>query len=1261
MIIAQEWVTFTKSTPEAPVINLIGSGNQQVVLTVEVCGMFKQVLTEQGETFQRIEIPGAGKSMEPGKPELPYIRQLIAIPECNDVILTVNITGQTSFSNYNVYPSPNYEEVLHPDGSVFMQEIFTKDETAYGQNIFLPGINTEIISTGYLRDQKYAEVYIYPIQFNPVSKQLVVYTNFQIILSFTNPASAVNVNTGIFNNVATHTLLNYVSSGITASINDKVQGNGNIQWINLTDTAQACTIVADYLIICAEPFFEPNNPDSEVLRIAKHRATYNGFDVAIINANTIISDGLGFYYEGLEPPQTQQYKKEQRIRTCIRRIYEGTNAQHTYDGKLGYMLLIGDSEYGSNLGMPASFDHSFGVEFPSDYYYSCLTKEDVVYDPIGDLFIGRFCVDNNDQNGMFELHNFVEKTIYFETEYTFNDWRDNVINIYGYNPDNPTSSEIYFDLYEDFMNTLFMNNNTFTVIDATTGNNITQNIIDSFNEGCNYGLYCGHGVWNMWTNNTGEEGTTTITELQEGLTNNLKTPIILSLACQTGWFDGNFDCFGEALTTYSPDKGFVGFLGSSRNVYLAMQWPINEPIEFQEWLPYSIYHNLSFVAGEFILEAKINALVDESIYHVFNYFGDPALNIMAHGFQVTHDVELPETTIISTPIVVKDGAQLKIPSYGNLFFESNGILTIEEGATLCLMPHSTITGNSPHQKISVEGNITVYSNSIFNSMEGTEWEGIVLNNLSKNYYFSTIHFENCHLSGESKKLTVNSCSFYNSGIKYTKGDLIVQNSNFNNSRIEATYGNSKSSFVEIQSGCTIQNCESEPAIYIDSYYKYTIDDCTISGNNGDAIGIYNSGSFVGVNDIKNNTITNNGWVTTGSGIELYRSFAKIFGNQLIEGNIYGITSFDRSNVSVSGNELANYVYETQIIRDNNKHQVLATQNSFPFYFNWNAIYDEDNTYPLVYYSSPVSLPLNVTNNYWGNNFTPQTDLYPYQDYSYFPIWQLNSGGSGTDDELLYKDAHNEIEQGNFSLAKSYYKELTSNFPNSIYAQAAMRELFSIEEEVTNDYSDLKYYYLSDTSVAGNSKLAKLAGFLANFCEIKLENYPTAITWFEDVIQNPESFEDSIFAIIDLGYTYWLMENGGLKSNYVGNMPQYKFPNQKEYEDNRDYLLSLVPGDNLSETMKENINALKTGELLQNVPNPFNNTTQIWYKLNEDAVVTVSVFDYTGKRLRTLEAGRVDKGSHFIEFSSVGLPAGIYFYCLEVNGRLSDSKKMTVMR
>jgi len=166
--ISQNWVSFTKTTPEAPIVNLSTSNNQAVSFTVEFCGMYKQDITEGNETFQRVSVPSSGTLTVTGEPELPVFRQLIAIPECTVVTLSVNITGQTTFSNYNIYPVPALQEVQNTNGTVYLEEVFTKDATPYAQNQYLPGMNAEIVSTGYLRDQKYAEVFIYPVQFNPV-------------------------------------------------------------------------------------------------------------------------------------------------------------------------------------------------------------------------------------------------------------------------------------------------------------------------------------------------------------------------------------------------------------------------------------------------------------------------------------------------------------------------------------------------------------------------------------------------------------------------------------------------------------------------------------------------------------------------------------------------------------------------------------------------------------------------------------------------------------------------------------------------------------------------------------------------------------------------------------------------------------------------------------------------------------------------------------------------------------------------------------
>ena len=214
---------------------------------------------------------------------------------------------------------------------------------------------------------------------------------------------------------------------------------------------------------------------------------------------------------------------------------------------------------------------------------------------------------------------------------------------------------------------------------------------------------------------------------------------------------------------------------------------------------------------------------------------------------------------------------------------------------------------------------------------------------------------------------------------------------------------------------------------------------------------------------------------------------------------------------------------------------------------------------------------------------------------------------------LYASALEKIDLEDYSGAQTDLKEIVSENQTSVYAQAALKKLFAIEKFDQNDYATLKTYLENEPAIQQEDGLKRLSEFLINFCEIKLENWQTAISWFENVIQEPEQTEDSIFAIIDLGYTYLWMQNGGFKSSCSGMMTEHIPGSKAQFEEKRDYLLSLLPGEQLSEQMQNDINRLKTGELLQNVPNPFNGSTQIWYKLEDEATVTVDIFDYSGKR------------------------------------------------
>jgi len=84
------------------------------------------------------------------------------------------------------------------------------------------------------------------------------------------------------------------------------------------------------------------------------------------------------------------------------------------------------------------------------------------------------------------------------------------------------------------------------------------------------------------------------------------------------------------------------------------------------------------------------------------------------------------------------------------------------------------------------------------------------------------------------------------------------------------------------------------------------------------------------------------------------------------------------------------------------------------------------------------------------------------------------------------------------------------------------------------------------------------------------------------------------------------------------------------------------------------------KLNQNIPNPFNNTTDITYQLAKRAGnVTLEVTDLTGRVVNTINEGAKDSGKYTITLDSKNLSQGAYFYTLTVDGyRLTNKMIVT---
>ncbi len=117
-------------------------------------------------------------------------------------------------------------------------------------------------------------------------------------------------------------------------------------------------------------------------------------------------------------------------------------------------------------------------------------------------------------------------------------------------------------------------------------------------------------------------------------------------------------------------------------------------------------------------------------------------------------------------------------------------------------------------------------------------------------------------------------------------------------------------------------------------------------------------------------------------------------------------------------------------------------------------------------------------------------------------------------------------------------------------------------------------------------------------------------------------------------------------------PSYAYTQGFAYEHHWfDYLVTADP--NGIET--NNTNELNVG---QNQPNPFSGSTNIFFTLEENSEVSLSVFNVAGAKVSEVNYGKMNSGVHNIKFDGSSLQAGVYFYTITA-GNKSATKKMII--
>lgn len=510
------------------------------------------------------------------------------------------------------------------------------------------------------------------------------------------------------------------------------------------------------------------------------------------------------------------------------------------------------------------------------------------------------------------------------------------------------------------------------------------------------------------------------------------------------------------------------------------------------------------------------------------------------------------------------------------------------------------------------------------------------------------------------------CVFDTCGVIHTQdGPFSLESSTLNQTCINAEAGDEpRDNYNVIISNNVFNNTTSISTISLNKIPQCYISGNTItSGVDGINIarltGVYSNYVFSG------NTIHYCG----GSGFVAYGSNGILNGNSLLNNDIDGIQSLNLSGLHIRGDSTVTDMEYTQKIKNNERYQVYASNNSYPqdFHYNWLVGNGTNSDYILFFESNNQQgfrpVVFNVTKNCWyslsDTNIPAHLLLTGNAVYNYLPTWTLtgpsymsyNPSNGLVQSDLL-------VANGDFEAAKLLYEEIVREFPESSEAIEALKALFAIEIATNGCLENLKSYYLG---LLNDDNLGNIADNLANRCDVEIGNYDAAIRWYENkIIDTNTSYSERIFAEIDLGDLYLHMADIGNKG-VRGKMTEYIPDSWESHAKHTKQLLSMLPCSDAIIVFPNVVEPLVFSSVEQMTcsPNPASDKIILSYTLGCESNVEIILFSMQGIEIKHVCLDKQKRGNYILEIDISNIKDGVYFCSIQTDGNKSKSTKIVI--
>ncbi len=546
--------------------------------------------TINGEKMKNLAVSGMLLQNEAGYPDLPGNCRYLAVPQGGKAVLKSVSYSTETIKNIEVTPAPVIP--LATDNSPLK---YIKNPEVYSRNAFFPESPVKLFDSQQIRGVDATMLGVTPFQYNPVTKELIVYYNIQIEISFEG-------GNGHFGNddyrsrwwepILQDLFLNY----------DQLTPVNEVRHYNLGYKTTSTDTGCEYAIIIPNGTVFKQWADS----IKKFRRE-QGILTDIFTLNDIGSTTAA------------------GIQTWVQAAY------NTWTIKPAAMLILGDYGSDANSTVTANLyphDDASYPAFASDNYYA-----DVTGDNLPDIIFSRIFANNAS-----ELQVLCSKFLNYERNPPIDPaFYNKPLIAMGWQDDR--WFQVCAEVVGGFLKSIGKNQTRANALGSpasNTGNNVantgnwstnsnTTTVVNYFGpSGLNYipaqpGTLGGFsGATATTVNNAINAGTFMVLHRDHGyyqgwgdpsysttsinsLTNvNNKLPFVFSVNCQTGAFHYSSECFSEKMHRYTKNgqnSGALGMIGDAEVSYSfvndVMVWGMMDYL-WPNFMPaYGIYPALS--------------------------------------------------------------------------------------------------------------------------------------------------------------------------------------------------------------------------------------------------------------------------------------------------------------------------------------------------------------------------------------------------------------------------------------------------------------------------------------------------------------------------------------------------------------------------------------------------------------------------------------------------------------------------------------------